>query len=85
MHTVDEAISSCQGNEEVFVIGGAALYAAVLPHAHRLYITEVDVTPVGETLFPVVDMRTWIEIARQRVEPDAKNAHAMEFVVLERR
>ena len=84
MHSLDEAISSCQDNEEVFVIGGAALYAAALPHADRLYITEVDVTPEGETLFPVVDMHSWLETARQRVEPDAKNAYAMEFVVLER-
>ena len=84
MHSVDEAISGCQGNEEVFVIGGATLYSAALPHADRLYITEVDVTAEGETLFPVVDMRSWLETARQRVEPDAKNAYAMEFVVLER-
>ena len=84
MHSVDEAISGCQGNEEVFVIGGAALYAAALPHAVRLYITEVDVTPEGETLFPVVDKSSWLETARQRVEPDAKNSYAMEFVVLER-
>ena len=84
MHSLDEAISGCQGNEEVFVIGGATLYSAALPHADRLYITEVDVIAEGETLFPVVDMRSWLETARQRVEPDTKNAYAMEFVVLER-
>ena len=84
MHSLDEAISSCQDNEEVFVIGGAALYAAALPHADRLYITEVDVTPAGETLFPVIDEMSWLEKARQRVEPDANNAYAMEFVVLDR-
>ena len=82
---MDEAISSCPNNEEIFVIGGAALYADALPHAERLYITEVDVTPVGDTLFPVFDMSSWLETARQRVEPDAKNKFAMEFVVLERR
>ena len=84
MHSLDEAISSCQDNEEVFVIGGAALYAAALPHADRLYITEVDVTPAGETLFPVIDEMSWLEKARQQVEPDANNAYAMEFVVLDR-
>ena len=84
-HSMDEAISSCPNNEEIFVIGGAALYADALPHAERLYITEVDVTPVGDTLFPVFDMGSWLETVRQRVEPDAKNKFAMEFVVLERR
>ncbi len=84
MPSLDEAFSSCQDNEEVFVIGGAALYTVALPHADRLYITEVDVKSEGETLFPVIDMRGWRETARQRVEPDAKNAYAMQFVVLDR-
>ena len=83
-HSLDEAIGSCQDNEEIFVIGGATLYAAALPHAARLYITEVDVAPYGETLFPIIDKRDWLETARQRVEADEKNAFAMEFVVLER-
>lgn len=84
MYSLDEAISSCQGHAEIFVIGGASLYAVALPHATRLYITEVDIAPVGETLFPVFDKSDWLETARQRVEPDVKNACAMEFVVLER-
>ena len=84
MHSLDEAIGTCPGHEEVFVIGGATLYAAALPQAVRLYITEVDVAPDGETLFPIIDKRDWFEAARQRVEPDDKNAYAMEFVVLER-
>ena len=84
MHSLDEAIRSCEGNEEIFVIGGASLFAAALPHADRLYITEVDVAPDGETMFPVFDKTSWLETVRQRVEPDAKNAYAMEFVVFER-
>ncbi|MEO8383690.1 MAG: type 3 dihydrofolate reductase [Betaproteobacteria bacterium] len=85
MHSLDDAIGSCKGSEEVFVIGGASLYADALPQADRLYITEVDVSPDGETLFPAIDTSNWLETARQRVETDAKNAYAMDFVVLERR
>ncbi len=84
IHSLDEAIRSCEGNEEIFVIGGASIYAEALPRADRLYVTEVDVAPNGETMFPVIDKCSWVETARQRVEPDAKNAYAMEFVVLER-
>ena len=66
MHSVDEAIGSCQHTDEIFIIGGAALYADAFPRASRLYITEVDVTPEGETLFPDFDKRDWRETGRNR-------------------
>ena len=84
VHSLGEATSRCQANEEIFVIGGAALYAAALPQADRLYITEVDVAPDGETLFPIIEKSDWLETSRQRAAPDEKNVYAMEFVVLER-
>jgi dihydrofolate reductase len=78
------AIDDCQDDEEAFVIGGATLYAEALPLADRLYVTEVDASPEGDTLFPPIDRNLWIEAARRRMDSDEKNAHAMEFVVLQR-
>ena len=84
MTSLDAAIKACQ-NTEAFVIGGATLYAEALPHADRLFITEVDASPNGDTLFPSLDKNLWREITRERREADEKNLHAMEFVVLERK
>lgn len=39
-------------NEEVFVIGGAQLYAEALPLTHRLYLTLVDEDAEGDRFFP---------------------------------
>ena len=69
---------------EAVVIGGAMPYAEALPRAGRVYLTEVDAAPDGDTIFPVLDKNQWREIARERREVDEKNIHAMEFVVQER-
>ena len=86
--SLEAAISACQlphASEEIFVIGGATLYAQALSRADRLYITEVDATPEGDTLFPSRDPNLWREIARERQEADARNVYAMQFVVFERK
>ena len=40
------------GEERVFVIGGGELYAAALPLADELLLTEIDSEIEGDTLFP---------------------------------
>jgi dihydrofolate reductase len=37
---------------ELWVIGGGAVYAAFLPHAAEVVVTEVDVRPAGDTKAP---------------------------------
>jgi len=38
--------------EDVWIIGGGAVYAAFLPHAAEVVVTEVDARPSGDTLAP---------------------------------
>jgi dihydrofolate reductase len=52
-------------DDEVFVIGGAEVYAATLPFADRLVLTEVDQAPDGDTFFPAYDRSAWQETARE--------------------
>lgn len=47
------------GVDELMVIGGGQIYAAALPYAHRIYLTQVDVTLEGDTYFPVLDKHEW--------------------------
>jgi len=44
-------------------IGGAAVYAALLPHAGRLGVTDVDLDVDGDTRAPVLDAG-WRRVAR---------------------
>ena len=47
-------------DEQVWVIGGAAVYAAALPLADRLEVTEVDLDVEGDAFAPDVDPADWV-------------------------
>ena len=49
------------GEEEVFIGGGAAVYAQALPMANRIYLTEVHAEVQGDTFFPPYDPQDWQE------------------------
>ncbi len=51
-------------NNKTFVIGGAELYRQALPLAATLIITEVGLDAEGDTLFPPIDTKDWVEANR---------------------
>jgi dihydrofolate reductase len=57
--SLDEAVALCAGAPDAFVIGGAQVYAAALPKADRLIVTEVDLEVDGDTFFPPTDAAEW--------------------------
>ena len=67
-HTFAEALSLAGPADEVFVAGGAEIYAEALPFAHRLVLTEVDAEPEGDTWFPSWDRASWVEESREEHE-----------------
>jgi dihydrofolate reductase len=83
VNSVEAAIAQAN-HEEVMIIGGGQLYAEMLPHADRLYLTLIDAELEGDTRFPDYTIYDWKEIDRERHEPDEKNNYAYEFVTLER-
>jgi len=48
----------------VMVAGGAQIYALALPHATRQVLTEVHLSPEGDTRYPDWDRSEWVEIRR---------------------
>ena len=68
-HGIPEALAlASEVDDEVFVVGGAQIYAETLPVADRLEITLVDREPAGDTLFPAVDWSEWREVRREAGE-----------------
>lgn len=54
--------------QDLYVIGGRAIYAAALPLATRLELTWVDADVAGDVAFPDLDLAAWecvSESARQ--------------------
>jgi dihydrofolate reductase len=66
------------------VIGGAELYSATLPRAHRIYATEVDGLFETDTRFPELDPTMWHEASRTHRPADPANPHALDFVIYDR-
>jgi dihydrofolate reductase len=54
-------------DDEVFVIGGAQVYAAAFAAGvvDRMVVTHVDLAPEGDAWFPDVDWSQWAETDRQ--------------------
>jgi dihydrofolate reductase len=50
--TFEEALEALRNEPIVFVIGGASLYTRLLESADELYLTLVDQSPEGDTVFP---------------------------------
>lgn len=83
VHSLEDAIAlgKKSGEQELFVIGGAEIYAMALPIANRLYLTEIDAILDGDTFFPAWDKSRWVETLRQHHARDERHQYAFDFVV----
>lgn len=68
VHSLAEALSLFGPDEEVFVIGGAQIYAEALAVADRFYLTRVLHDYEGDTLFPAWDPARWRLVASEPFE-----------------
>ncbi|MAK65052.1 MAG: dihydrofolate reductase [Maricaulis sp.] len=73
------AAAQADGVDEVFVIGGAQIYAEALHKADRLYLTDVEAEPAGEAVFPAFEESAWHEIHREAFAAGEGDDHA--FIV----
>ena len=55
VHSIQEALRLTAGLEDVWVIGGGEIYAALLPACKRCCITRVEASVPFDTAFPNLD------------------------------
>jgi dihydrofolate reductase len=65
-----------------FVIGGGVTYAQALPHAQRVYATEIEAEIDGDTFFPPLPAAEWRCV--ERSERIVEGGHAYTFTVHDR-
>jgi len=82
-HELGDALATPAAGE-LFVIGGAALYALCLPLVNRLHLTIVHTAGQGDTYFPPYVTSEFRELAREDHPADASHAFAYSFLTLER-
>jgi dihydrofolate reductase len=85
VHSVAEAIARgrATGAEEIAIIGGEAIFAAALPVAQTIHLTEVAASPEGDAFMPRIDREQWREVAREG--PYDAGGLRYSFVTLARR
>jgi dihydrofolate reductase len=84
VQSIEDAIAACQAKSytRIYGIGGAGIYKAMLPLAHRLLITEVDLGVTdADTFFPALDEGDWTEIGRHVLRTDAPGCVLRELMI----
>ena len=76
-----EALQQCENSNQVWVIGGAQIYAQALPLADELVVTEIDAAFDGDAHAPAIGP-DWREVARERIV--AASGLPLSFVIWHR-
>jgi dihydrofolate reductase len=61
--SLEAALAIAEG--DVYVAGGAAVYAAALRNADVQLISEIPLEPEGDTFYPAFDRDEWHEVSRE--------------------
>ena len=72
--SLEEAIALA-GELDIYISGGAAVYAQALPLAQRLYLTEIDAAYPGDTFFPDFDESLYVRHLDERHDGPVPFSH----------
>lgn len=82
--SLEDALELCSNVEQVFVIGGAAVYQQCMDSVDSMYLTWVHGDFKADTYFPEIDFSKWKEVSREDHPADEKNEYPYSFSVYER-
>lgn len=85
VNSLEEALEKSSDQEEVFVIGGGAIYKEALAKANKVYYTKVHKNFEGDTFFPVLNLKEWESVNRVDCLPDEKNEIPYSFIDYKRK
>ena len=77
-------LAGASGADEVMLIGGAQLYASLLPKCDRLYVTRVATEVEGDAVFPEIRPSIWRQISDEGPIQDPKDEFAFYITVFDR-
>jgi len=82
VHSLEEAIAACANDNEIFIAGGADIYAQAMPLVDTLYVTEIQRDVEGDAHFPEFNRDEWQEAARaihHQEKPESLEYHFIEY------
>ncbi|WP_418264039.1 dihydrofolate reductase [Flavobacterium faecale] len=57
--SIEEALSACPKDQDVFIIGGGEIYQLALPHSDKIELTRVHYSFAADAFFPEIESEKW--------------------------
>jgi dihydrofolate reductase len=84
-YSLDDALSKCVHDEEVFIIGGESIYRQFMPIADRLFITHVHKNAPADVYFPEIDQSIWEITEKEEFKAGENNDIPYTYTIYERK
>jgi len=83
--SLQQAISLCPKEEEVFIIGGGEIYNQSIEIADKIDLTRVHTTVEADTFFPEIDTDKWELVFEEFHTKDEKHNYDFTFLTYVRK
>ena len=78
-HSLEEAITLCKNDDEIFICGGSQIYALAFSCATDMYLTRIAHSFEGDAFFPPFDPTQWQLVETENHGADEKNGYDYSF------
>jgi dihydrofolate reductase len=85
VYSIEDALSKCGQDEEIFIIGGGSVYRQFMPVADRLFITHVHKKAPADIYFPEIDLSIWEITEKEEFKKGDNNNIPYTYTIYERR
>lgn len=81
---LNAALKLCEGEAEVFLIGGAQIFKTAFEEkiVDKIYFTLVHAETEGDTFFEIPDKNHWKIVGVEANQADEKNEYAYTFITM---
>ena len=84
-YSIKDALSKCDKDKEIFIIGGGTIYRQFMPIAERLYITHVHKKAPADVYFPEIDLKIWKVSDREEFTGSGDGGIPYTYLIYERK
>jgi dihydrofolate reductase len=84
-YSIEDALSKCTKEEEIFIIGGGSIYRQFMPLADKLFITHVHKRAPADIFFPAIDLSIWEVVEKEEFRVSENNSMPYTYTVYERK
>lgn len=84
-YSIEDALSKCEDDKDIFIIGGGSIYRQFMPLAGRLYITHVHKSVPADIYFPEIDKNTWKIVEKDDSKSNKNGAIPYTYIIYEKK